>query len=139
MNPASRPGGHRIDPRQNATAALPWSFAGAGGTALVSGNAKVRQFFETFLFTVPGERVNRPTYGAGVLRLVFGGASQVEETLRQAIETGLAQELIDLVEIEAVASETVDSTVRVTVRYKLRRGGPSPGTDELNASFTRPV
>lgn len=139
MNPASRPGSYRVDPRQNATAALPWSFAGAGGTALVSGDAKVRQFIETFLFTVPGERVNRPTYGAGALRLVFGAASQVEEMLRQAVETGLTQELLDLIEVSAVESEVVDSAVRLTVRYKLRRGGLSPGTDDLNVSFTRPV
>jgi hypothetical protein len=106
---------------------------------MVAGNEKVRQFFESFLFTVPGERVNRPTYGAGAPRLVFRGVVQVEQTLRQGIQGNLTTELSDLVDITAVESSVVESTVTITVRYRLLAEAGSPGGNELQATFEQPI
>jgi hypothetical protein len=128
--------GSSADPRQHATVAVPWGFA-AGRTATVAGAAKVRQFLETYLFTGSGERVNRPTYGAGVVRLVFNAATQVEQTLRHGIQGGLTQEMLDLIDILGVDSEVVEATVRVTVRYRLRLPGPAGGGDR-QVTFDRP-
>jgi len=106
---------------------------------MVAGAAKVRQFLETYLFTAPGERVNRPTYGAGAARLVFGGVTQVDQTLRQGIQGGLTDELSDLIDITAVDSNVVDSTVTVTVRYRLRADEASPGGNDLQVTLVRPI
>jgi phage baseplate assembly protein W len=132
------PRGTPTDPRRHASPASPWSFDVAGRTASVVGAAKVRQFIETYLFTAPGERVNRPTYGAGVVRLVFGGITQVEQTLRQSIQSGLAQELLDLIDITAVESTAAGSELTVTVRYRLRVAGPDGRADQT-ATLTRPL
>jgi uncharacterized protein len=43
----------------------------AGKVATVDAAVHVRQIIELILFTEPGERVNRPDFGAGVDRLVF--------------------------------------------------------------------
>jgi uncharacterized protein len=127
-----------IDPRLNASPALPWAFDGTGKTAAVSGAAKVKQFIEAYLFTNLGERVNRPTYGAGIVKLVFAGVTQVEQTLRQGVESGLNQELFDLIEITAVESQVVESAVRVTVRYRLRVPDGAGRLDQ-QATFLRPL
>lgn len=43
----------------------------AGGIALVTGDAAVRQSVMLLLATVPGERVMRPDYGCSLNRLLF--------------------------------------------------------------------
>jgi hypothetical protein len=136
MPTPAKPRGLAPNPRQDTTPASPWAFDGAGRTASVAGAAKVRQFLLTYLFTAPGERVNRPTYGAGAMRLVFGGATQVELALRRSIEGGLTEEMNDLIDVLGVESEVIDSRVRVTVRYRLRLPG---ATDDLRATFEQPL
>jgi hypothetical protein len=131
-----QPPGAPGDPRRNSTAAAPWGFT-AGRTSTVGGAAKVRQFLEAYLFTAPGERVNRPTYGAGVVRLVFSGVTQVEQALRQGVQGGLTQEMLDLIDVLGVDTEVVGSTVQVTVRYRLRLPGPA-GAGDRQATFDQP-
>lgn len=125
-----------IDSRRNATPMSPWTVDASGRTASMVGDAKVRQFLETFLFTIPGERVNRPTYGAGTMQLLFHGVTQVEQTLRQRIEGNLTQEMMDLIDIQGVDTQTVDSMVRFTVRYRLRT---ATETDIQQAVFERAI
>ena len=122
---------------QNATLASPWTIGSAGKSETVAGPDKVRQFLETFLFTVPGERLNRPNYGAGVASLIFGGAPQVEQTLRHSIQGGLGQEMMDLIDVQGVESQVVDSTIQVTIRYRLRQ--PGAGNQNFQETFERPV
>lgn len=50
--------------------AFPFRIAAEGG-ATSARVAHVREQIEQVLFTAPGERVFRPEFGAGVLRLVF--------------------------------------------------------------------
>lgn len=125
-----------IDARRNATPRSPWTVDDSGRTAAVVGDAKVRQFLETFLFTVPAERVNRPTYGAGTMHLLFHGATQVEQTLRQRIQGDLTQEMMDLIDIQGVDSTVVGSIVRLTVHYRLRT---PTDTAQQQAVFERPI
>src|SRR5271165_734476 len=51
--------------------AFPFRIDGRGRTALVDDNSHIRDLIEQLLFTNPGERVNRPTFGSGLLALVF--------------------------------------------------------------------
>ncbi|HYJ93736.1 MAG TPA: GPW/gp25 family protein, partial [Vicinamibacterales bacterium] len=49
----------------------PYRFDRSGWTATTGDEDHIRDLIEQVLFTAPGERVNRPTFGSGVLRLVF--------------------------------------------------------------------
>ncbi len=50
---------------------FPLHFDGRGRTAFTDDPGHIRNMIEQFLFTNPGERVNRPDFGSGLLQLVF--------------------------------------------------------------------
>lgn len=82
----------------------------------------IRQMIEQLLFTAPGERVNRPTFGSSLLQLVFAPNSDELTTATQFLVQGsLQQWLGDLIQVEAVQIDSEDSTLRVTVQYVIRR------------------
>jgi len=73
---------------------------------------------EQILFTSPGERVNRPTFGSGTAQLVFAPNSDVLAGLQQqAIQAGLQQWLSDLIRVQSVAVSADDATLQITVVY----------------------
>ena len=51
--------------------AFPFQLAPDGRTASVDYEEHVRDLIEQVLFTSPGERVNRPTFGSGLMQAVF--------------------------------------------------------------------
>ena len=53
----------------------PYGIDGRGRTAATSQTDHIRDLIEQVLFTVPGERVNRPSFGSGLLQLVFAANS----------------------------------------------------------------
>jgi phage baseplate assembly protein W len=89
-------------------------------TAETEEDDHIRDLIEQVLFTNPGERVNRPDFGAGLDQLVFGPASPEIATAVQAIVQGALQQwLADRVRVEGVEVLTDDATLRVTVEYTL--------------------
>jgi phage baseplate assembly protein W len=50
---------------------FPLQFDGRGRTREASDDYHVRQMIEQVLFTSPGERVNQPDFGSGLLQLPF--------------------------------------------------------------------
>jgi phage baseplate assembly protein W len=106
-----------------------------GRTAETPDADYVRDLVELLLFTTPGERVNRPTFGSGVLRLVFEPNSEELATATEfLVQSALQQWLAELVEVRGVEVASVDSTLRVAVRYQVR-SAPEPQTVVLS----RPV
>ncbi len=100
----------------------PFRFDGRGRTALTSQDDHIRDLIEQVLFTAPGERVNRPTFGSGLLQLVFEPSSDVlAATAQMAVQAALQQWLAELILVEAVQVESLDATVQVTIRYVVRR------------------
>lgn len=99
--------------------AFPYGFDGTGHTAqAASPAAHVADLIEQILFTAPGERVNRPTFGSGTAQLVFEPASAVlAATAQQAIQAGLQQWLPDLIRVQSVTVTADDGAVQVTVSY----------------------
>src|SRR5262245_19315168 len=64
------------------------------GLSVVSIEDSVRAMIEQILFTLPGERVNRPTFGVGVQRYVFEPNSPLlSERLRASIEDNVYEHL----------------------------------------------
>ena len=100
----------------------PLHFDGRGRTATTSDADHVRDLIEQVLFTSPGERVNRPTFGSGVLQLLFGpNDDALASTTQLTVQGALQQWLGDLILVEAVVVASEDATLRVTVQYVLRR------------------
>ena len=84
------------------------------------------------LFTAPGERVMRPSFGAGLLALVFEpNSSALAATTQFLVQSGLQQHLSHLIVTREVTVEAVDSTLQVTVRY-----AAVADARERTASFT---
>ena len=50
---------------------FPFHSTRAAAPAATTEDEHVRDLIEQVLFTAPGERVNRPTFGSGLLQLVF--------------------------------------------------------------------
>ena len=101
--------------------AFPYGFDAAGHTAsAASPAAHIADMIEQILFTAPGERVNRPTFGSGTAQLVFQPNSDVLAAVQQqAIQAGLQQWLSDLIRVQSVTVSADESTLQVTVVYSV--------------------
>jgi len=109
----------------------PLHFDGRGRTAEADDDRHVRDMIEQLLFTAPGERVNRPTFGSGALQLVFApNADALAAALRLSLQAALQEWLGDVIEVADVQVEATDATLRLEVRYVVRRTG-EPGVARL--------
>ena len=91
-------------------------------TATTEGDEHIRDLIEQVLFTSPGERVNRPDFGSGLLQLVFAGNSDELATATQFMVQGALQQWLgEIIQLEDVSVVAQDSTLLVTVRYVVRR------------------
>jgi len=103
---------------------FPFHIDGHGRTASTDDNDHIRDMIEEFLFTNPGERVNRPDFGSGLMQMVFAPNSpELATALQFSLRAGLLRwlgDLIDLRELEVISEE---SALRITVRYVVRKTG----------------
>ncbi|HLF26611.1 MAG TPA: GPW/gp25 family protein [Anaerolineae bacterium] len=114
---------------------FPFHFDNRGKTASASEDDHIRDLIEQVLFTAPGERVNRPTFGSGLLQLVFAPNGDELATATQFLAQGALQQWLgDVIQVEAVNVESQDATLRVTVHYQIRRS-----QQRRVAQFTRAV
>lgn len=92
-----------------------------GRSATTTDEEHIRDLIEQVLFTNPGERVNRPTFGSGLMQLVFAPNNEALAAATQiAVQGALQQWLGDLIQVEAVEAVSEDSTLRVHVEYLIR-------------------
>jgi phage baseplate assembly protein W len=102
--------------------AFPFRADARGRTARADDPAHVRQLIEQVLFTAPGERVNRPTFGSGLLELVFDPNRQEVATATQLlVQSSLQQWLGDLIQVEDATVEGGTERLVVTIVYRLVR------------------
>ncbi len=100
---------------------LPFRIDGRGRVADADRDTHLRDLIEQFLFTNLGERVNRPTFGSGLLQLVFApNSDELAAALQFTIQGGLQQWLGDVAAVSAVDVQVDDATLRVAVRYTAR-------------------
>lgn len=103
---------------------FPLHFDGRGRTALTGEDDHIRGMIEQLLFTSPGERVNRPDFGSGLLQLVFAPNSpELAAALQFTVQAALQRWLGDLIEVRVLEVTSVDSTLRVAMQYTVRRTG----------------
>lgn len=105
------------------TLSFPYRIDRTGRTAVPADEAAyVRELIEQVVFTAPGERVNRPTFGSGVHRLVFSPSNdELATAAPQLIGGALQQWLGEWIEVQSVTVRAEEGTLEVTVAYVLRR------------------
>ena len=102
--------------------AYPFRIDGRGRTADAGRDEHIRQMIEQVLFTSPGERVNRPTFGTGLQQLVFAPNSEEIATATEfVVQAALQEWLGEVIQVEAVKVESREATLEITVQYLVRR------------------
>ncbi|MDR4484426.1 MAG: GPW/gp25 family protein [Nitrospirales bacterium] len=111
----------------------PFHFDSRGRSATTNDDDHIRDMIEQFLFTNAGERVNRPDFGSGLLQMVFTPNSpELAAAVQFTVQAGLQRWLGDVIEVQAVDVISEEATLRVGVKYQVRR------TQETRVStFTR--
>ena len=102
--------------------AFPYAIDGRGRTAGADADDHVRHLIEQVLFTNPGERVNRPDFGAGVMQLMFAPDNdEMAAAAEFMIRGALQQWLGDLIQVEAVAVQSAGEQITIHIQYLRRR------------------
>ncbi len=97
---------------------FPYQFSHALRTKTADPDEHIRDMIEQVLFTNPGERVNRPDFGCGLLQLVFEPLSdELAATTKFLIQGSLIQWLSELIEVHDVQVERADTSLFITVIY----------------------
>lgn len=98
--------------------AFPYALDPTGHTGQTTLVEHIAQMIEQILFTSPGERVNRPTFGSGTAQLVFAPNSDMLAAAQQnVIQASLQMWLSDLIRLQSVSVTAQDSTLLITVVY----------------------
>ncbi|HYK20057.1 MAG TPA: GPW/gp25 family protein [Pyrinomonadaceae bacterium] len=102
----------------------PFHFDTRGRTATTGDDDHVRDMIEQLLFTNPGERVNRPDFGSGLLQLIFASNSPaLAATLQFTVQAALQQWLGDVIQVQALDVTSENSTLQVELKYVVLRSG----------------
>ena len=113
----------------------PFHFDGRGRTAATTDDDHIRDMLEQLIFTSPGERVNRPDFGSGIMQLIFAPNSpELAATLQFTLQAAIQRWLGDVLELQSLEVTSVDSMLTINVQYVVRRTN-----QPQNASFTRTV
>ena len=114
-------------------AAYPFAIDPRGRTAAAPANDHIRQMIEQVLFTAPGERVNRPTFGCGLTQLLFApNDTALAAALNVTVQSSLQQWLGDLIEVAALEVTAADAVLTVDLAYVVRAT-----QQRLTTRFTR--
>ncbi len=99
----------------------PYGFDHRGRTAQTSYHGYVRDLIEQVLFTSPGERVNRPDFGSGLLQIVFDpNSSELAEAVKYTVRAALDHWLGTLIEVEDLKVTSVESTLGLVLSYTIK-------------------
>jgi uncharacterized protein len=103
---------------------FPFHIANKGRTAIANDDDHIRDMIEQLIFTSPGERVNRPDFGSGLMQLVFSPNSpELAATLQFTLRAALQRWLGDLIEVQSLDVSAEDSALRVSINYLILRSG----------------
>jgi len=97
----------------------PYQFDGRGRTKDPVGDY-VRQLVEQVLFTSPGERVNLPDFGSGLLQLPFAlNSIEMAAATQFTVQAALQKWLSNYIKVESVVATSNEAVLSVTVSYSL--------------------
>lgn len=102
----------------------PLHLDGRGRVATTGEDDHIRDMIEQVLFTNPGERVNRPSFGCGIKTLLFLPNSDALAAATQALVKGALQKWLELeIQVEQVEVTAVEEKLTVKVVYRKRASG----------------
>ena len=105
---------------------FPFGIDRGGGRAAETQDyeAYVRQLIRQVLLTAPGERINRPDFGAGIRRMVFAPNSPTVASLAQTfVYQALTRWLSTVIKLEAVHVQAREESLLIEVRYLVIQRG----------------
>jgi uncharacterized protein len=110
--------------------AFPYRLDDRGRTAIATHGDHVQQMLELLLFTRPGERVNQPTFGCGLLDQVFAPNSpEIAAALNVTIAAAISLWLRDVLSVTSVDVTAQQSQLIVDISYVvLATGSPASVT-----------
>jgi len=101
------------------TVNFPYQFDGRGRSKDAL-SEYVRQLVEQVLFTSPGERVNLPDFGSGLLQLAFAPNSfEMAAATQFTVQAALQKWLSGYVKVQSVVATANEGVLTVTVTYSL--------------------
>jgi hypothetical protein len=113
---------------------FPFHFDDRGRTAATDDDDHIRDMIEQFLFTNPGERVNRPDFGSGLMQLIFAPNSpELSATVQFTMQAALQFYLNDLIEIQSLDVSAENSQLRIDLQYVIRRTNQTAEAQFLRA------
>jgi phage baseplate assembly protein W len=96
---------------------FPFQYDGRGRTADPAADY-VRQLVEQVLFTSPGERVNLPDFGSGLLQLPFAPNSiEMAAATQFSVQAALQKWLSNYIRVQSVVASVNEATLTVSVAY----------------------
>jgi phage baseplate assembly protein W len=103
---------------------FPLQFNSIGQTAVSERDDHIREMIELVLFTNPGERVNRPEFGCGILHNIFAGnGDQLAVALQATMAASLNRWLGDVIEVYELDVTPDDSKLIVLLNYAVTKTG----------------
>jgi len=103
---------------------FPFHIGTGGRSAATDYPDHVRDMIEELLFTTPGERVNRPDFGCGLLDLVFAPNSpELAATLQVTAQGALQRWLGDVIAVQSLTVTSDDATLQVELQYVITSSG----------------
>jgi phage baseplate assembly protein W len=103
---------------------FPFHFDQRGRTAATDDIDHIRDMIEQLLFTNPGERVNRPDFGSGLLQMVFAPNSvELAAALQFTTQAALQRYLGDVIDLQHLDVTAEEATLTVVVQYVVRETG----------------
>ncbi len=103
---------------------FPVDFDGSGRAARTDPDDHVRDMIYQLLFTNPGERVNLPDFGCGLLQMVFRPNSEPLAAATQLLVQGALQQwLSDVIAVQQLEVNAVDERLEITLVYVRRDTG----------------
>ena len=104
-------------------------------TATTTDDDNIRDMIEQLLFTNPGERVNRPGFGSGLMQMVHApNSAELASALQFTTQAALQQHLGSLIEVRSLRVTAEDARLTVHLVY-LTWGASEPRDLTLSRSI----
>jgi hypothetical protein len=113
---------------------FPFDLDGSGRAATTDPDDHVRDMIYQLLFTSPGERVNLPDFGCGLLQMVFRPNSEALAAATQLLIQGALQQWLgDLIAVQQLEVNNNEERLEITLVYVRRDTG-----QQVQAQFVSP-
>jgi uncharacterized protein len=104
--------------------AFPFGLDDRGRTGVATYDDHVAQMLELLLFTRPGDRVNQPTFGCGLLDQVFAPNSpEIAAALNVTIAAAISLWLGDVISLTSLDVSAQESQLIVNLGYTVLASG----------------